>query len=58
MPKKTSVEKAVAGLAPAEVLQSQGRSVAQACREIGVSEQTLIAGARNTAVEHGLRPDA
>jgi len=40
MPKKTSVEKAVQALRQAEVLQSQGRSVAQACREIGVSEQT------------------
>jgi len=40
MPKKTSVEKAVQALRQAEVLQSQGRSIAQSCKEIGVSEQT------------------
>lgn len=40
MPKKTSVEKVIRMLRQAEVLQAQGKSVAEACKEIGVSEQT------------------
>ena len=40
MAKRTSVEKIVQALRQAEVLQGQGRTVSEACRELGVSEQT------------------
>jgi len=40
MSKKTSVEKIVQVLRQAEVLQGQGRTVLEACRELGISEQT------------------
>ena len=40
MARKTSVEKAIQVLRQMEVLQSKGSSVASACREVGVSEQT------------------
>ena len=40
MAKKASVEKVIRLLRQVEVLQSQGRTVAQACKEIGASEQT------------------
>ncbi len=40
MAKKTNVEKVIRNLRKVEVLQSQGRTIAQACKEIGVSEQT------------------
>ena len=40
MAKKTSVDKIIRNLRKVEVLQSQGRTVAQACKEISVSEQT------------------
>ena len=41
MAKRTSVEKIVQALRQAEVLQGQGRSVSEACRELGISEQTF-----------------
>ena len=41
MAKKASVEKIVQVLRQAEVLQGQGRSVAEACRELAISEQTF-----------------
>ena len=41
MAKRVSVEKIVQVLRQAEVLQGQGRSVAEACRELGISEQTF-----------------
>ena len=40
MAKKASVEKIVQALRQAEVLQGQGRSVSEACRELAISEQT------------------
>ena len=40
MAKKRNVEQIIRLLRQSEVLQSQGRTVAEACREIGVSEQT------------------
>lgn len=40
MGKKSNVEAIIRMLRQAEVLQSQGRGVAEACKEIGVSEQT------------------
>ena len=40
MAKKTNVAKVIRMLRQAEVLQSQGRTVVQSCKEIGVSEQT------------------
>lgn len=40
MAKRTSVEKIVQVLRQAEVLQGQGRTVAEACRELAISEQT------------------
>ena len=40
MAKKRSVEQIIRLLRQSEVLQSQGRTIAEACREIGVSEQT------------------
>ena len=39
--KKTSVERIIRSLRQAEVLQSQGRTVAQSCKEIGDSEQSF-----------------
>ena len=41
MARKTSVEKIVQALRQAEVLQGQGRTVAEACRELAISEQTF-----------------
>ena len=41
MAKRASVEKIVQVLRQAEVLQGQGRSVSEACRELGISEQTF-----------------
>ena len=40
MAKKTSVDKIIQNLRKVEVLQSQGCTVAQTCKEINVSEQT------------------
>ena len=40
MAKRTNVEKVIRKLRQAEVLQSQGKTVPQFCKEIGVSEQT------------------
>jgi transposase-like protein len=40
MAKKTSVEKVVRLLRQAEVLQAQGKTTVEACKELGVSEQT------------------
>ena len=40
MAKKTNVERVIRMLRQAEVLQSQGKTVPQSCKEIGVSEQT------------------
>ena len=40
MAKKTNVSMVIRNLRKVEVLQSQGRTVAQACKEINVSEQT------------------
>ena len=40
MTKRTSVEKIVQVLRQAEVLQGQGRTVLEACRELAISEQT------------------
>ena len=39
MAKKTSVDRIIRSLRKVEVLQSQGRTIAQACKEISVSEQ-------------------
>lgn len=40
MGKRTSVEQAIKVLRQVEVLQGQGSTVADACRKVGVSEQT------------------
>ena len=40
MAKKTNVEKAIKTLRQVEVLQSQGSTIAEACREVSISEQT------------------
>ena len=40
MAKKTNVSMVIRNLRKVEVLQSQGRTVAQSCKEINVSEQT------------------
>ena len=40
MAKRASVEKIVQTLRQAEVLQGQGRTVSEACRELAISEQT------------------
>ncbi len=40
MAKKTNVDTVIRKLRQAEVLQSQGKTVPQSCKEIGVSEQT------------------
>ena len=40
MAKKTNVSMVIRNLRKVEVLQSQGRTVVQACKEINVSEQT------------------
>ena len=40
MAKKTSIERAIKVLRQVEVLQSQGSTVAEACRKVSISEQT------------------
>lgn len=40
MAKKMNVEKAIRILREVEVLQGQGQTIAQACRKIGVTENT------------------
>ena len=40
MAKKTNVSMVIRNLRKVEVLQSQGRTVVQSCKEINVSEQT------------------
>jgi putative transposase len=40
MARKITVEKAIRTLREVEVLQGQGTSVVDACRKVGVSEQT------------------
>ena len=40
MAKKTSIERAIKVLRQVEVLQSQGSTVAEACRKVCISEQT------------------
>jgi len=40
MPRKTNVEKAIRVLREVEVLQGQGKTIAEACRKIGVTENT------------------
>lgn len=43
MPKKTfTPEQIVAKLRQIEVLMSQGKTVPQACKEVGLLEQTLL----------------
>jgi transposase-like protein len=40
MAKRTSVEQAIKTLRQVEVLQGQGSTVADACRKLGITEQT------------------
>ena len=40
MAKRTNVEKVIRTLREVEVLQSQGKTVAEACRAVGVAEHT------------------
>ena len=40
MARKTNVDRAIRTLRQVEVLQAKGATVAEACREVGVSEQT------------------
>jgi transposase-like protein len=40
MARKTNVDRAIRALRQVEVLQAKGASVAEACREVGISEQT------------------
>jgi len=40
MAKQTSVEKAIKSLRQVEVLQSQGSTITDACRKIGITDQT------------------
>ena len=40
MAKRTSVEKAIKSLRQVEVLQSQGSTITDACRKIGITDQT------------------
>ena len=53
MPKKRTPEEIVAKLRQVDVLVSQGQSIADAVRQIGVTNSPIIAGARNTV---GSRP--
>ena len=40
MARRSNVEKIIRQLRQAEVLQSQGKTIAQSCKAIGVTEQT------------------
>ena len=40
MARKTNVDRAIRTLRQVEVLQAKGATVAESCREVGVSEQT------------------
>ncbi len=40
MERKTNVDRVIRTLRQVEVLQAKGATVAEACREVGVSEQT------------------
>ena len=41
MPRKVNVEKAIRVLREVEVLQGQGSTIAEACRKVGVTENTF-----------------
>ena len=41
MPRKVNVEKAIKVLREVEVLQGQGSTIAEACRKVGVTENTF-----------------
>ena len=49
MLRRFTAEQIIGKLREAEVLIAQGRSAAEAVRQIGVSEQTFTGGGRNTA---------
>ena len=54
--KRYTPEQIISMLREAEVALAQGQSVGQACRTLGVSEQSTIAGARNMAAFVLTRP--
>jgi putative transposase len=57
MPKKRPTpEQIVTLLRQIEVATSQGKSVSIVCREAGISDQSYIAGAKNTAGLIWIRP--
>ena len=48
--RKHSIEQIIGKLRETEVELAQGRSVAEVCRSLGVTEQTYYPGERSTAV--------
>ena len=54
--KRHSTEQIIHKLREAEVELSKGKTVAVACRKIGVTEQTTTAGARSTAASRWPKP--
>jgi len=54
--KRFTAEQIIPKLREAEVDQAKGRTVAQACKKIGVTDQTYYRWRRNTVVWGWIRP--